>query len=185
MTTLRESRPPLLGRQHSYKLVPAPAPGCEVRWLIDGEDVTVDSEVGGLEVKGIGASGEITVEVTDDTSDTSVTAVITCGANREVVGPMLVGTGEWTPPPPGAGVPLNPDDVVLQVSKWSWWDRISGHCPDSWWIDGVNCTCAQQPDTSGAWPLLYEITCTFNCPPLRITTLTWTLSFGVILSGPR
>ena len=98
MPKLHESRPPDQGQQHTYSLDPGPDPGCEVTWLIDGQPVGLGSKVGGLEVKGFGAAGTMTVEVTGSYHDTMVTAKIRC-PNKPLatIGPMLVGTHTWNP----------------------------------------------------------------------------------------
>jgi hypothetical protein len=98
MPKLRESRVPDQGQQHTYSLDPPPDPGCEVSWLIDGQPVGLGSKVGGLEVKGFGAAGTMTVEVTGSFHDTMVTAKIRCPERPlATIGPMLVGTHVWNP----------------------------------------------------------------------------------------
>jgi hypothetical protein len=98
MPKLRESRPPDQGQQHTYSLDPGPDPGCEVSWLIDGQPVGLGSKVGGLEVKGFGAAGTMTVEVTGNFHDTTVTAKIRCPEQPlATIGPMLVGAHVWDP----------------------------------------------------------------------------------------
>ena len=116
MADLTQSRPPQLGEQHSYTLNPQPGVGCEVVWSIDGQAVGVGDEAGGLKVVGIGASGTITVEVTDDTSDTEISAVIECpGVPPDPTGAFDVGGG-------GGGdddddKDVDASDVVLQILK--------------------------------------------------------------------
>lgn len=78
MATVTQSRPPVMGQDHSYTINPAPGVGCEVVWSINGQAVGVGSKVGGLKVEGIGASGTLSVEVTGDISKTRVSAVINC-----------------------------------------------------------------------------------------------------------
>jgi hypothetical protein len=98
MPKLNESRPPVQGQQHTYSLDPPTDVGCEVSWFIDGQPVGLGSKVGGLEVKGFGAAGTMTVEVTGSYHDTMVTAKIRCPEKPLVtVGPMLVGTHTWNP----------------------------------------------------------------------------------------
>lgn len=58
--------------------------------------MTVSDRVGGLEVKGLGASGQMTVEVAGDTSETTVEARINCPEQETIpVGPILVGSGSF------------------------------------------------------------------------------------------
>lgn len=194
MASLEESRPPRPGQQHSYKLNPPTPVGCEVQWMINDRLVTVSSEVGGLKVQGLGASGEITVEVTGDTSTTTVTATIICpGQPPNPVGPMLVGSGTWAPGAGGPGIPVNPAVFAFPLVDWPFWRKLIGQCPDNWVFGGAPCDCS---GTGGEffsvipprfWPLYYDISCTFSCPgpPPTVTTLTWTLSVGVVVDGPR
>lgn len=94
MATITQSRPPQKGQQHSYSLNPQPGAGCEVTWSIDGQPVSVGSEVGGIRVVGIGASGTMTVEVTGGTGGTKVSAEIHCpGIPPDQAGPIDVGGG--------------------------------------------------------------------------------------------
>ena len=74
MPKLNESRPPVQGEQHTYSLDPPRDPDCEVSWFIDGQPVDRGSTVGGLDVKGFGAAGTMTVEVTGSWHNTMVTA---------------------------------------------------------------------------------------------------------------
>jgi hypothetical protein len=98
MPKLNESRPPVQGQQHTYSLDPTTEVGCEVSWFIDGQPVGLGSKVGELEVKGFGAAGTMTVEVTGYYYDTTVTAKIHCPEKPvAVIGPMLVGTHTWNP----------------------------------------------------------------------------------------
>lgn len=184
MASLSESRPPALHRQHSYKLTPPTPVGCEVTWSINGQNVTLGSSVGGLSVKGLGAAGEMTVEVEDDVSQTEVTATIRCpGAAPQAVGPMPVGSGSWPPAAMPPGPPgINPAVFVFDLDAWSWWDRFGGFCPKKLTIGGAQCTCNMTPEYEGLWPFYYKIKCTFNCP-LRVTVVTWTLSFGVVIGN--
>lgn len=186
MPTLQESRTPELHKQHSYKLLPPRPVGCELIWSINGQNVTVGSSVGGLSVKGIGASGEMTVEVEDDIDNTEVTATLICpGLAPAVVGPMPVGSGVWPPvaaPPGPPGINLAP--LMVAMNTWSWWDRFFGVCPKTVTIGNAQCQCNIAPEYEGPWPFYYKVKCTFNCP-LRVIVLTWTLSFGVILEGPN
>lgn len=194
MTTMQESRPPQPGQQHSYKLNPPTPVGCEVQWMINDQPVNLDSELGGLDVKGFGASGEMTVEVTGDISSTTVTAVIICpGRPPDTVGPMPVGTGNWAPPAGGPGIPVNPAALAFPLVDWPFWRKLIGGCPDEWVFGGANCACT---GTGGdffsvipprLWPFYYDISCTFTCPgpPPSVTTLTWTLSFGAVVDGPN
>lgn len=186
MPTLTESRTPALHQQHSYKMNPPTPVGCEVSWSINGKNVTVGSNVGGLSVKGFAASGEMTVEVEGDTSNTEVSVRLLCpGVAPAIAGPMAVGAGVWPAvagPAGPAGVPPPP---VFALNQWSWWDKFGGTCPGTWTIGNVQCVCNQAPTYGGLWPFYYTITCTFNCPGFQVTTLTWTLSFGFVTDGPK
>lgn len=190
MTTMTESRPPARGQQHSYVLDPPPEPHCRVRWLIGGREVARGETVGGLEVKGFGASGQMTVEVVGDASATTVTAKIHCGGDPETVGPMPVGSGSWERPPVGAGTPLDPAEVTFSITEWPWWNRMFGGCPGTLWIGDIRCTCPPSDDVafapvySGPWPLAYSVTCIFKCSDYGLKTLTWRLSFGFVTGGP-
>jgi hypothetical protein len=94
MTALIESRPPMQGQQHSYSISPPRGVGCQIRWLINNRAVALGDKVGGLEVKGFGASGSMTVEVIGPVSWTEVEAQIDCPEMPTAhAGPMLVGTG--------------------------------------------------------------------------------------------
>ena len=96
MATITESRPPVLGQQHSYSISPPPSPGCIVTWFINGQQVTIRDSVGGLEVKGFGASGQMTVEVVGNTSGTTVEARTECPEQpTTVAGPIVVGSGSF------------------------------------------------------------------------------------------
>jgi hypothetical protein len=102
-----ESHKPEKGHQHSYKVNPSVPVGCEIQWSINGQNAGQGASIGGLKVVGFGGTGEMSVEVTDDVSKTTVTAVIRCpGAPPDIVGPMQVGSGHWAPPvpPPTEGV---------------------------------------------------------------------------------
>jgi hypothetical protein len=101
MTTMDESRTPKKGQQHSYKINPPVPVGCEMQWQINGQNAGVGATIGGLNVVGIGGGGEMSVEVTGDVNNTTVTAVVRCpGAPPDVVGPMQVGSSHWPPPLP-------------------------------------------------------------------------------------
>lgn len=191
MPTLTESRPPQLHQQHSYRMNPPTPVGCEVVWSINGENVALGSTVGGLSVKGFGASGEMTVEVEGDVSNTEVTATLRCpGAQPDPAGPMAVGTGAWPPPLTALGPPDNDANdaniapFLFNANEWSWWDRFGGSCPKKWTDGNVHCTCDMTPTYEGLWPFYYKVICTFKCPPFQVRTLTWTLSFGFVISGP-
>jgi hypothetical protein len=110
MTTMDESRTPQKGQQHSYKVNPPVPVGCEIEWSINGQNAGQGATIGGLKVVGFGGTGEMSVEVTDDVSKTTVTAVIRCpGAPPDIVGPMHVGSGHWPPNPvPQEIVPPHP-----------------------------------------------------------------------------
>jgi hypothetical protein len=88
-TAIVQSRNPALGQQHSYSLSPPPDPGCKVTWSIEGNEVTVHDDVGGLRVVGI--NGTMTVNVTGDTTGTTIKAVVKCGA--ETMGTYLLDVG--------------------------------------------------------------------------------------------
>lgn len=101
MPKLKESRRPTHGQQHTYALYPGPDPGCTVSWFINGQQVGLWDKVGGLEVKGFGAAGTMTVEVVEPDHvwhATEVTARIRCPEEPVVtVGPMLIGSVYWDP----------------------------------------------------------------------------------------
>lgn len=187
MPTLTESRTPALHQQHSYKMNPPTPVGCEVIWSINGQNVGVGSNVGGLSVKGFAASGEMTVEVEGDISNTEVSARLTCPgvAPDIVVGPMPVGAGVWPPAAAPPGPPgINPAPFMFAMNTWSWWDRFAGICPKVWVVGNAQCQCNLTPTYDGLWPFYYKVNCTFNCP-FQVVVLTWTLSFGVVLDGPK
>lgn len=94
MTALIESRPPMQGQQHSYSISPALGVGCQITWLINNRPVALRDQVGGLEVKGFGASGSMTVKVIGPVSQTEVEAQIQCPEMPVAhAGPMFAGTG--------------------------------------------------------------------------------------------
>ena len=90
MAIITQSRPPVFGEDHSYSLKPPPGPGCKVTWFIDGQEVTVGSEVGGLKVEGI--NGTMSVEVVGDIKKgMKVSAKIKCPDSSYEAGPINVG----------------------------------------------------------------------------------------------
>jgi hypothetical protein len=98
MPKIIESRPPVLNRQHTYSLSPGVPVGCSVAWAINGRIVGLSDQVGGLQVKGFGAAGAMTVEVVGPVAGTVIEARIICEATPQViVGPMLVGSGIYDP----------------------------------------------------------------------------------------
>jgi hypothetical protein len=98
MPKIIESRPPVLNQQHSYSLSPGVPVGCSVVWAINGRIVGLGDQVGGLEIKGFGGAGAMTVEVVGPVAGTVIEARIACEATPQViVGPMLVGSGIYDP----------------------------------------------------------------------------------------
>lgn len=184
MASIRQSRPPKHGQQHSYSLDPPPGPGCEVTWSIKGQSVTVGSEVGGIRVVGIGASGTMTVEVTGNTDGTTVSAVINCPNKQpESAGPVFVG------------------GVSEQPKEWDWLDlfgKILGGMFGStvasivfnWWTGAGIVVCALTGAGGGALGGIagYLFVHFFDAPRIRWTlrssflfTLFFTLAFAMIL----
>jgi len=67
-----------------------------VTWFINGQQVTIRDVVGGLEVKGFGAAGQMTVEVVGNTFGTTVEAHTSCPEQPTIVaGPIVVGSGSF------------------------------------------------------------------------------------------
>ena len=96
MAKISESRPPVLGQQHTYTITPGPDPGCRVTFLINGQPVTLRDEVGGLKVVGFGAAGTMTVEVTGNFKGTTVEGLIDCPERPTIhAGPIVVGGGSF------------------------------------------------------------------------------------------
>lgn len=96
MAQITESRPPVLGQQHSYSITPPPGLECIVTWFINGQHVTLRDRVGGLEVKGFGAAGQMTVEVVGNTDGTTVEARTDCPQQPTIpAGPIVVGSGSF------------------------------------------------------------------------------------------
>jgi hypothetical protein len=96
MAKITESRPPVMGQQHSYSIDPPPGLGCRVTFLINGQAVTIRDEVGGLRVVGFGAAGSMTVEVVGGFIGTTVTARIDCPeVPSSTAGPLEVGSGSF------------------------------------------------------------------------------------------
>jgi hypothetical protein len=185
MTTMTESRPPQAGQQLTYILNPPLGIGCEVQWAINGQNVTLRSDVGGLKVGGFSGAGQMTVQVDGDVSQTTVTATIMCpGKPKDVVGPMEVGSATWPPPAAAAGAVGVAPPQPFPVVNWSWWDKLTADCPDTWTVGAAQCQCSQSSG-SGFWPFYYDLACTYTCPNFQIHTVSWTLSFGIVVSGPN
>jgi hypothetical protein len=182
MTMIRESRTPQLGRDHSYDLDPPPDPQCVVHWSIDGVDARVGLSSGGLEIVGVSTS-HLQAKVVNDPLSADIRARIVCpNKPEEALGPMAAGSVRW-PPFPGSWKTLN--DYPLEA-------RLSGECPPVWAFSPVwRCPCTKTITNFAAlrpfrlWPVLYDVRCEYTCeegePP---TIVTWTLSFGVVVSGP-
>jgi hypothetical protein len=122
-TSVRQSRRPRLNEDHSYSLDPVPNHDCEVDWKINGQSVGVGSEVGGLKVEGIGGSGVMSVEATGDTSNTRVSAVVTCPppAGVENVPAINVSDGQLAGPVDDDDEDEEEDmslgDIIIEVLK--------------------------------------------------------------------
>jgi hypothetical protein len=96
MAKIFESRPPVLGQQHTYTITPGPDPGCRVTFLINRQPVNIRDEVGGLKVVGFGAAGSMTVEVTGNVAGTTVEGQIDCPERPGIhAGPIVVGSGSY------------------------------------------------------------------------------------------
>lgn len=96
MAKITESRPPVLGQQHSYSILPKPSPGCRVTYVIDGRTVNLRDQVGGLRVVGFTADGGMTVETVGNTTYTIIEARIECPEMPTIVaGPIGVGSGSY------------------------------------------------------------------------------------------
>ncbi len=95
MAKISESRPPVLGQQHTYTITPGPDPGCRVTFLINGQPVNIRAEVGGLKVVGFSA-GSMTVGVTGNFGGTTVEGRIDCPERPTIhAGPIVVGSGSY------------------------------------------------------------------------------------------
>ena len=164
MTTIIQSRLPVMGEDHSYRLDPSPGPHCSVTWQIDGQNIARGDTKGGLKVEGIGSSSQLSVQVVGDTLETIVSAIIDCeGEDREIV---RIRVGAALPPKdedevdfsdevdtPGAKPGLDPVIHTHEAWNWTFLGNLFGYCPTG---------CERVPDAGGGisfWPFYYTIAC--------------------------
>lgn len=97
MIILTESRPPQQGRPHEVIITPAPKPGCEPLWSINGVAVEPGDTEGGLRVDRI-VGDKMIVTPVGNVENTTIEVSVNCpDGTGDSGGPLTVGGGTTDP----------------------------------------------------------------------------------------